>query len=264
MRYHTLSGGWNMNIRYDLDKLKKIIDDLHRVTGISMALMDTKYNFLYNVTNDTDTVCQRIQASPEGDARCSCSDQALVKRCAEERGPVSHVCHAGLLDTAVPIFKGENIAGFLVIGRIRTEDTPKTEDYQAMVFFSDGQLHSLIDLVSHILFESAIEIDCGDDISRATDYIDTHLAEELTLPRLCAALHVSRNSLYKSFHSTFDCTVNEYITERRLRRASVLLRESGESVTRIAEAVGIPNYTYFSRLFKKKTGLSPLKYRKLE
>ncbi len=253
-----------MNIHYDLDKLKKIIDDLHRITGISMALVDTKYNFLYNVTNDTDTVCQRIQASPEGDARCSCADRTLVERCATERRPVSHLCHAGLLDTAVPIFKGEHIAGFIVIGRIRTDAAPQEDMYQSMVYFSDEQLTSLVDLLSHILFESAIGIDYDEFVSRATDYIDTHIAEELALTRLCTELHVSRNYLYRGFHSYFGCTVNEYVTERRIRKAAALLRESDDSITRIAEKVGIPNYTYFSRLFKKKTGLSPLKYRKLE
>ena len=252
-----------MNVRYDLVRLKQIIDDLHRVTGASMALMDTKYSFLYNVTNNTDTVCQQIQASPEGDALCSCSDLALVKRCAKERKAVSHICHAGLLDTAVPIFKDGNIAGFIVIGRIRTEDTPAEECYRQMVYLSKEQLAGLVDLVSHILFESAIEIDGGEFVSQATEYIDSHLAETISVSRLCTVLHVSRNYLYQSFHSVFDCTVNEYITERRLRRAAVLLRETDESIARIAETVGIPNYTYFSRLFKKEMGLSPLKYRKL-
>lgn len=253
-----------MNVHYDLDKLKKIIDDLHRITGISMALVDTKYNFLYSAVNETDTVCRLIQSSPEGDARCSCADRALVERCAEERRPVSHVCHAGLLDSAVPIFKGEYIAGFIVIGRIRTDATPQDPLYASMMYFSDAQLESLVNLLSHILFESAIGIDYDEFVSRATDYIDTHISEVLSLPRLCTALHVSRNYLYRSFHSCFDCTVNEYVTERRIRKAAALLRESDTSVTRIAETVGIPNYTYFSRLFKKKTGLSPLKYRKLD
>lgn len=251
-----------MNVRYDLDKLKKIIDDLHSVTGISMALVDTKYNFLYIVTNETDTVCQQIQQSPEGDARCSCSDRALVERCAKELRPVSHVCHAGLLDTAVPILKGGNAAGFIVIGRIRTGSAPE-DRYRSMAHFSEKQLESLIDLLSHILFESAIEIDYDEFVSQATDYIDAHLSEELSLTRLCSAMHVSRNYLYRSFHSFFGCTVNEYVTDRRIRRASVLLRETEESVARIAEAVGIPNYTYFSRLFRKQTGLSPLQFRKL-
>lgn len=253
-----------MNIRYDLDKLKKIIDDLHRVTGISMALVDTKHNFLYIVTNETDTVCQRIQQSPEGDARCSCSDRALVERCERERRPVSHICHAGLLDTAVPIFKAGSIAGFIVIGRIRTDAAPTQDGYRAMTYFSDEQLTSLIDLLSHILFESAIEIDYDEFVSQATDYIDAHLTEPLSLAQLCGALHVSRNYLYRSFHSFFNCTVNEYVTERRIRRAVILLRETDESVSRIAEAVGVPNYTYFSRLFKKKTGLSPVRYRKIQ
>ena len=94
------------------------------------------------------------------------------------------------------------------------------------------------------------------------DYIDKNIASELSINQLCNYLYISRNSLYKAFHSYFDCTVNEYITRRRINKAAVLLRESGDSVTTIAESVGISNYTYFSRLFKKKMGMSPIRYRK--
>ena len=41
-----------------------------------------------------------------------------------------------------------------------------------------------------------------------------------------------------------------------------LLRETEEPVYRVAELIGIRNYTYFCRLFKEKTGLTPLQYRR--
>ena len=47
----------------------------------------------------------------------------------------------------------------------------------------------------------------------------------------------------------------------RLERAKMLLRETDEAVYAVAEQVGIPNCTYFCRLFKEKTGLSPASFR---
>jgi len=56
--------------------------------------------------------------------------------------------------------------------------------------------------------------------------------------------------------------VNAYITQQRMTRAKQLLRETEEPVYRVAELIGIRNYTYFCRLFKEKTGLTPLRYRR--
>ena len=83
-----------------------------------------------------------------------------------------------------------------------------------------------------------------------------------TLEKLCEVLHVSKNKLYSAFASQCGTTVNAYITQQRLERAKQLLWETDEPVYRVAEAIGIRNYTYFCRLFKKKTGLSPLAYRR--
>ena len=120
------------------------------------------------------------------------------------------------------------------------------------------QYNSLVNLISNIIFENAIEVDCDDIIVRALEYIDKNIASDLSISNLCNYLYVSRNSLYKAFHSYFVCTVNEYITRRRINKAAVLLRESRDSVTTIAESVGIQNYTYFSRLFKKNMAVSPI------
>ena len=268
-----------MNIRYDLEKLKKIIDDLCTVTGLCMALLDSKGNFLYTHNTDASAFCKKIQSNPEGRARCSCSDKKMIKQCAAECKTVTHICHAGLLDTVVPILKSGILAGFIVIGRVRpTLDPPKVHDtlewlecddaelselYMKQCYLSDDMLSSLINLISNIVFENAIEIDYDKFIKTATDYIDKNLSGALTVDVLCRELFVSKNQLYKSFHSFFSCTVNEYVTSRRIAVAAEMLKNTEESVQDIAETVGLPNYTYFSKLFKKRTGISPHAYRKI-
>ena len=84
----------------------------------------------------------------------------------------------------------------------------------------------------------------------------------MSIEKLCNVLHVSKNKLYSAFSSQCGSTVNAYITQQRLQQAKQLLRETDEPVYRVAEAIGIRNYTYFCRLFKEKTGLSPLAYRR--
>lgn len=250
-----------LRIIYNTEKLKKIIDDLFTLTGISMALVDTGGNYLYTVTKPEDCICIREQACPEGRARCSRDDKEMMRLAGERRESVSHVCHAGLVDTAVPILKSNTPVGFILIGRIVTENM-RVRDAEGMTHITEAQLSSMKNLLSHIVFENAIEIEYDELISRARDLIHGELCGELSVELIAERLYVSKNKLYKSFRSYYGMTVGEYILNARMSRAAELLLESEMPVFLVSESVGIKNYTYFSRLFKKCYGISPLSYRK--
>lgn len=162
-----------------------------------------------------------------------------------------------------------------MFGRIRSPQSPLNSTYAAdpkegkhlnnlyhsLPFFTEEQLNCLYDLFSHILFEKAIEIETDSFIDLATAFIEKHLGEQITIEMLCHALNVSRNYLYRSFHEYYGQTVNDYITGQRINRAKTLLVETTEPVYSVAEKIGFENHTYFCKLFKKKTGLSPSQYR---
>ena len=265
-----------MNIRYDISKLKKIIDDICAVTGLCMAILDTKKNYLYSNGREKSLLCAAVQKSAEGRIRCSCSDREMIERAEAELRPVSHICHAGLRDTVVPILQGSILVGFIIIGRVRPALTPKPREgygdlnmtkseyerlYMELPFLYEEGFSGLIDLLSHILFESAIEVDYDKFINAAIGYIDENLHRPITIEELCRELYISKNLLYKKFRAFFDCTVNEYITDKRIERARMLLDTTGDSSRYIAESCGFDNYSYFSKLFKRKIGVSPRKYR---
>jgi AraC-like DNA-binding protein len=56
-------------------------------------------------------------------------------------------------------------------------------------------------------------------------------------------------------------TVGEWIVERRMAQARILLRESGLSITEVAHRVGISDAGYFSRVFLRAHGVSPRQWR---
>jgi AraC-like DNA-binding protein len=259
-----------------MEKLKSIMHDLCAVTGINFEITDANFHFLYRCKNESP-FCTAIQNTSIGANKCLCSDTSILEECKQSRSFQSHVCHAGLTDAATPIIKNDVIVGYIVAGPIRSSLTPEEireklswmnesvprllESYEEIPCFSDARIDSLSNLLSHILFENAIEIDYSDFISFATAYIKNNLNSDLSIPHLCEALHVSKNVLYKSFRENRGCTVTEYINRQRIKQAQKLLRESDMPIYHIATSVGIPNYTYFCRLFKKLTGLSPIVYR---
>ena len=270
-----------MNIKYDIEKLKSIIDDLCTLTGLAMGIADTDFNYLYSNTKNNGVYCLAIQFTVEGKKNCSNCDMEMLARTAEEKRPYAHICHAGLCDTGVPLLKGGVPVGYIVIGRARMEtkldeETEKRLEsygldmervrryYNGMTFLTSDQHKALVHLVSRLVFENAIEIDYDDFILRATKYIDQNLRGDLSIKELCSALFVSKNFLYNSFRSFFGTTVNEYIAERRMQEAKMLLTETNMSAYEVAEEVGIENYTYFSKLFKKQIGVSPSAFRKTQ
>jgi AraC-like DNA-binding protein len=57
-------------------------------------------------------------------------------------------------------------------------------------------------------------------------------------------------------------TVKEYVLDKKLEKAKLLLKTSELSVTEIANKTGFPDYNNFIQRFKKSVGTTPLKYRK--
>lgn len=258
-----------MKIRYDTNKLQKIVADIALLTGISITFMDMQHNYLCYCST-AHTYCETVQKA-DFSHRCYCADSALRQRCNQSGRFESHICYAGLFDAIVPIRKNNILVGYIYMGRVRTEESPLCPYpkgsvlqnlYDEVPILSNLQVESLKSLISDVLFEGAISFQCDEIIEMVETYLENHLHEPLGVDSVCKRFFISKNSLYKLFRIHRNCTVVEYITQKRLEKAKKLLIETDRSVCDIAEAVGVSNYTYFCRLFKKKEGMSPMQYRR--
>lgn len=92
-------------------------------------------------------------------------------------------------------------------------------------------------------------------------YIEEHLQEQMTVEELARLIHFHPNYFMHYFKTMLGLSPIAYINRKRMEQAKALLTDSDQSVTDVAERVGLELY-YFSRLFKKQTGLSPSEYRK--
>lgn len=98
-------------------------------------------------------------------------------------------------------------------------------------------------------------------VADAMKYIDEHYSDNLTVGDLAKNINVSPTYLYRLFHDYVGTTPTNYVNSVRLRAAYKLL-ESGSNVTETAMAVGVPNISYFIKLFKTATGDTPLSWLK--
>lgn len=94
------------------------------------------------------------------------------------------------------------------------------------------------------------------------NYIHRNPYETLQLEKLCRLFHTNHTTLTKRFKAATGYTVMGYMLMKRLDHAKFSLRFTELTVQEIALASGFKEITYFSRIFKKYVGDSPLGYRK--
>lgn len=91
-------------------------------------------------------------------------------------------------------------------------------------------------------------------------YMQFHISERLTLSAICDKFSLSRSSLQSLFHREKGCGAMEYFNDLKIQRATEMIREGNMNFTEIAYYLSYSSLPYFSRCFKKSTGISPAKY----
>lgn len=99
-------------------------------------------------------------------------------------------------------------------------------------------------------------------IKKALAYISSHLSTSITIDNLASCLHVSKGHLSKVFKDEMGESIVSYINRERIYHALPMMQDSEMKIQDICLCVGIEDSNYFSRLFKKYMGISPVEYQK--
>jgi AraC family transcriptional regulator len=95
-----------------------------------------------------------------------------------------------------------------------------------------------------------------DDLRRVTDYIESHLADELCLGRLAALAELSPHHFLRCFRASTGATPHQYIIGRRVERARELLL-GGSGITEAAFAVGFSSQSHLHQHVRRLLGVTP-------
>jgi transcriptional regulator GlxA family with amidase domain len=98
-------------------------------------------------------------------------------------------------------------------------------------------------------------------VHRVQDWLSTHFAEPVRLPRLAKLAHMSSRNLVRAFKTTTGLTPLQYQQRLRLEFAGSLLRDSRLTVESIAESCGFEDARHFRRLWKSTFHAPPSKLR---
>ncbi|MDR0444470.1 MAG: AraC family transcriptional regulator [Treponema sp.] len=97
---------------------------------------------------------------------------------------------------------------------------------------------------------------------KALTYIAENYSRPITVNDIAEHVNLSRSRLYRVFLQQIFISPQQYLMEFRIREARSLLEKRTGSIKEIAQAVGIEDSLYFSKLFKQLTGKSPTSYMK--
>lgn len=97
--------------------------------------------------------------------------------------------------------------------------------------------------------------------SSVKQYIEKHFRENISREEIAAAVYITPNYLSKLFRNETGMTLREYINLCRIREAKHLLSHTELSISDIAMEIGFENMSYFSTVFKKMCGISPLSWK---
>lgn len=122
-----------------------------------------------------------------------------------------------------------------------------------------------MNLVEAILMAAKMKIldTANEMMEQVIQYIHEHYAKPLSVSKIAQEFGVERRRFAYLFEQHTGMNPSSYLTEYRMRRAKDLLQFCDSTVAEIAECVGYVDSFYFSRVFKKCTGMSPTAYRKI-
>ncbi|MCR5289945.1 MAG: helix-turn-helix domain-containing protein [Treponema sp.] len=105
--------------------------------------------------------------------------------------------------------------------------------------------------------------DTGALVKRAVIYFGAQYKTQILRWKLADYVHVSEDYLTRIFHKELGLSPWKYLNQYRIFRACELLLQTNDTISEIAEKTGFQDSAYFSRVFRKITGVTTLKYKRL-
>jgi len=199
---------------------------------------------------------------------------------------------AGLSESAVPVYVGDHILGFLETGEVMLKNPTKkhfasiTRQLRAWGYEADwkhlerayfrscvlspGRYRAMLRLLSifsqhlSILSNELVvgrEKDESANMARARQFIANHQAEPLTLGRVAQAANISRCYFCKMFKKATGMNFVDYLSRVRVEKSKTLLLNPNSRISEAAFASGFQSMTNFNRAFRRIVGRSPTQFR---
>ncbi len=101
----------------------------------------------------------------------------------------------------------------------------------------------------------------NDVVHRVKRFVLEHIQETIYIEEIAEQVHLNAQYLMRLFKKETEMSILEFITLERVKIAKELLENTDFPVNKVADGVGYGNYSYFTKIFKRYTKMSPREYR---
>ena len=263
-------------------KMVSILNPISKLLKTPVLFYATESKQWFGASKRNLPFCYMMERSPVTNAFCTHCDQQADEQCARQKNAYAYHCHAGLIEVACPVYIDNTYVGFLIIGQFRTKKAGLEKEYaRKLALLCEAEPDTLykkyysqpligaeavdgIKLIagmirSRLLEEKVFSLEYHEVIKKVENYINQNICS----PLKGIAQHVFMSSAYLSttYKNVTGKNITDYIQERRVSAACFLIRTTSKSISKVAQETGFSDANYFTKVFKKKTGMTPREYR---
>ena len=145
-----------------------------------------------------------------------------------------------------------------ILRKVLFEATPMNELEESYIM--QAAFYQIIAL--HMSEKNELSVDITVP-QKVRSFIEINYHQQIKIEDIAKENNYTRNHLYKLFKKEYGISPQEYLLKLRIENAKLLLRDNTKSisVSDVAHAVGFTDCLYFSRLFRKRTGISPTEFK---
>ncbi|MDD6236868.1 MAG: PocR ligand-binding domain-containing protein [Clostridiales bacterium] len=260
-----------------------ILKEFFQISGFRISIHDLEYNEIYAYPQSLSPFCNRIQQIDRIRQQCNEMDKVAFEKVEQTEKTFVYQCHCGLYEAVAPIYHFGVLSGYLMMGQVRShssssrgyilkklipfmDDIDEAQQYVDTIKSIDENLIysyvTIMQLVAeHITRTNKINR-CSNHLApMIKQYINRNYNKTFSLSLLTQKFNCCSSTLMSCFKSEYHMTIIEYLHQVRLTQAEQMLTCSRKSVKEIAAACGFSGQNYFTRLFTKQYGISPVQYR---
>lgn len=265
-------------------ELQTVLKELHNISGFRISIHDTNLNEICAYPETLSDFCALIQENPEI-RRCCVGNDARAFEIVKNSGDIYiYQCQFGLFEAVAPLYHFGVLAGFLMMGQtIDTKNESRNHVYEKTCPYiqdkhllqkeidriptsSREKILSCISIMNicaeYISLSNRLNITDNNLADKIKEYINENYASKITIELLCNHFFYSKPTIINTFKKAYHISVNQYLTKIRLEHGADLLKDTSNSIYRIAKDCGFNDQNYFSKAFSKEYSMTPSQYRK--